>query len=99
MSDGISEMFDRQAEELANDLPLPDGELMEPPASSYQVGGTHYQAAVQPWDIIDAWEMDFYEGNALKYLLRYRFKGKPLEDLEKLEHYVKRMKENYIGSL
>lgn len=85
MSDGISAMFDRQAEEQAS--------------STYQVGGSHYQAAIQPWEIIDAWEMDFYEGNALKYLLRYRFKGKPLEDLEKLEHYIKKMKENYIASL
>lgn len=67
--------------------------------STYQVGGDHYQAAIQPWEIIDAWEMDFYEGNALKYLLRYRFKGKPVEDLEKLEHYVKRIKENYLASL
>ena len=67
-------------------------------SSSYQVGGTHYQAAIQPWDIIDAWELDFFEGNALKYLLRYKYKGKALEDLEKLEHYVKRMKENYLAT-
>lgn len=85
MSDGVSAMFDRQAEERES--------------STYQVGGCHYQAAIQPWDIIDAWELDFYEGNALKYLLRYRFKGKPMEDLEKLEHYVKRMKENYLATL
>ena len=84
MSDGISEMFDRQAEERAS--------------STYQVGGNHYQAAIQPWDIIDAWELDFYEGNALKYLLRYKFKGKAMEDLEKLAHYVERMKENYIAA-
>ena len=68
-------------------------------SSSYQVGGTHYQAAIQPWDIIDAWELDFFEGNALKYLLRYKYKGKALEDLDKLAHYVQRMKENYIASL
>lgn len=85
MSDGISAMFDRQAEERES--------------STYQVGGNHYQAAIQPWDIIDAWELDFYEGNALKYLLRYKFKGKSLEDLEKLAHYVQRIKENYIASL
>ena len=68
-------------------------------SSSYQVGGTHYQAAIQPWDIIDAWELDFFEGNALKYLLRYKYKGKALEDLDKLAHYVQRMRENYIASL
>lgn len=67
-------------------------------AQSYQVGGTHYQAAIQPWEIIDAWELDFYEGNALKYLLRYKYKGKAIEDLEKLEHYIKRMKENWLAA-
>ena len=87
MSDGISAMFDRQAEER------------ERTSSTYQVGGDHYQAAIQPWDIIDAWELDFYEGNALKYLLRYKFKGKALEDLDKLAHYVQRLKENYIATL
>jgi alpha-ketoglutarate-dependent taurine dioxygenase len=52
-----------------------------------QIGGTHYQKAIQPWDIISAWELDFWEGNVLKYLLRYRFKD-GVKDLEKAKHYL-----------
>lgn len=53
-----------------------------------QVGGDHYQGGdLQPVDVIDAFHLDFYEGNALKYLLRYEKKnGK--EDLLKAIHYI-----------
>lgn len=54
-----------------------------------QVGGDHYaRHAIQPWDIIDAYGLDFYEGNALKYLLRR--KGNRLEDLRKCMHYLEK---------
>lgn len=96
MGSGLDDYWDKKIRQEVQETPEKNPLRS---ADSYQVGGTHYQSAIQPWDIIDAWEMDFYEGNALKYLLRYRFKGKPLEDLEKLEHYVKRMKENYLASL
>jgi hypothetical protein len=56
-----------------------------------QVGGTHYQKAIQPWDIIDAYDLDFYEGNALKYLLRR--KNNRAEDLEKAIHYLEKCRE------
>lgn len=53
-----------------------------------QVGGQHYKnKAMQPWDIIDAWGLDFYEGNVLKYLLRAKFKN-GVEDLKKARHYL-----------
>lgn len=55
-----------------------------------QVGGTHYvQYAIQPWDIIDCYRLDFYEGSALKYLLRR--KDNRLQDLEKCKHYLERL--------
>lgn len=55
-------------------------------ARDIQVGGDHYKKAIQPWDIIDAFDLDFYEGNALKYLLRR--KTNRLEDLKKCAHYI-----------
>ena len=59
-------------------------------ASSKQVGGTHYkQETIQPWDIIDEYELGFYEGNVLKYLLRD--KGNKKEDLEKAVHYLEKI--------
>lgn len=52
------------------------------------VGGNHYrELALQPWEIIDALDLDFYDGNALKYLLRWRKKG-GVEDLKKAVHYI-----------
>ncbi len=59
-------------------------------ASSKQVGGTHYkQETIQPWDIIDEYELGFYEGNVLKYLLRD--KGNKKEDLQKAAHYLEKI--------
>lgn len=61
------------------------------PAEKKQVGGDHYTMhKIQPWDIIDAYGLDFYEGNALKYLLRYKDKN-GAEDLEKAIHYIERI--------
>lgn len=55
-----------------------------------QVGGDHYKKhSIRPWDIIDEWKLNFYEGNILKYLLRR--KSNRLEDLQKIAHYVEKM--------
>ena len=53
-----------------------------------QVGGDHYSKYnIQVVDIIDDHNLDFYEGNILKYLLRYKDKN-GVQDLYKLEHYL-----------
>lgn len=54
---------------------------------STQVGGKHYQRAIQPWDIISEWELDYWEGNVLKYLLRWKHKD-GVQDLQKAKHYL-----------
>lgn len=60
------------------------------PASERQVGGDHYRKfKIQPWDIIDTYDLDFYEGSALKYLLRR--KTDRLEDLKKARHYLDKL--------
>jgi hypothetical protein len=45
------------------------------------------EGALQPFDVIDAWELDFYEGNAVKYLVRWQGKG-GVADLAKAVHYL-----------
>jgi hypothetical protein len=63
-------------------------------AASKQVGGDHYKRHnTQPWHIIDEYELNFYEGNALKYLLRRKSDRK--EDLEKCIHYLEKELEKY----
>lgn len=53
-----------------------------------QIGGDHYSKhSIQPIDIIREYSMDFFEGNALKYLLRYKEKN-GVEDLLKCKDYI-----------
>jgi hypothetical protein len=53
-----------------------------------QIDGDHYtKRKIQPWDIIEEYNLDFFEGNALKYLLRYKDKD-GLIDLKKCKHYI-----------
>lgn len=59
-----------------------------------QVGGDHYLKAIQPWDIIRAWGLNYWEGNIVKYVLRHTGKGK-VEDLEKAKHYLEYLIDNY----
>lgn len=52
----------------------------------------YYQGAgMQPFDVIDAFGLDFYAGNVIKYLFRAGKKGPALSDLEKARHYIDRM--------
>lgn len=59
-----------------------------------QVGGEHYFNAIQPWDIIRAWDLNYWEGNVIKYVLRHKGKNKT-EDLAKAIHYLEYLIENY----
>ena len=54
-----------------------------------QIGGDHYQRDIQPWDIIDCYNLTFYEGNVIKYVLRHREKN-GIEDLKKAKHYLEK---------
>jgi len=52
-----------------------------------QVGGDHYRTLkIQPWEYIEANNLDFWEGNVVKYITRR--KGSRLEDLKKAKHYL-----------
>ena len=60
-------------------------------ANDQQVGGDHYtRQAIQPWDIIVANKLNFFEGNALKYLLRWKYKD-GVKDLLKARHYIDKL--------
>lgn len=53
-----------------------------------QVGGSHYKAlAIQPVEYIMRNNIPYMEGNAIKYLTRWRDKG-GIEDLQKAKHYI-----------
>jgi hypothetical protein len=59
----------------------------------YQVGGTHYiHHSIQPWDIVDEYNLGYYLGNAIKYILRIKGIGryKRIEDIKKAIHYLEK---------
>jgi hypothetical protein len=60
-------------------------------ANDVQHGGDHYKTkAIQPWDFIISNNIGFLEGNAIKYLCRWRDKG-GIQDLEKARHYIDKL--------
>jgi hypothetical protein len=52
----------------------------------------HYSFSdLQPWDVIDAWGVDYYLGNVLKYICRAGRKSPDrLVDLNKALHYLQK---------
>lgn len=59
-----------------------------PDALKHQEGGDHYKdLKIQPVEYIFANNIPFCEGNAIKYLTRWRSKG-GVEDLKKAKHFI-----------
>ena len=86
---GVDTSQDRSLKEMvenAEDLGLYD-DPPKPPLSQ-QIGGEHYrQGDVQPIEYIHANDMDFFSGNVVKYITRWKYKN-GLEDLKKARHYI-----------
>lgn len=62
-------------------------------ALDVQIGGTHYKdMGIQPIEYIQANALGFFEGNAIKYLTRWKSKG-GIQDLEKAKHYIEMLVE------
>lgn len=57
-------------------------------ALKIQIGGNHYKnLKIQPIEFIMANNLNFCQGNAIKYITRYKSKN-GLEDLQKAKHYI-----------
>jgi hypothetical protein len=53
---------------------------------------SHYtQGRIEPIDVIEDWGLGFCDGNALKYIARFRHKGRAIEDLKKARWYLDRL--------
>lgn len=53
-----------------------------------QVDGNHYKGfGIEPMEYIIANDLNFLQGNVIKYMARYKLKG-GLTDLRKAEHYL-----------
>jgi Protein of unknwon function (DUF3310) len=57
-------------------------------ANDTQVGGAHYKGApVEVWDLVNLLGLDYFQGQVLRYLLRWKDKA-GVEDLHKARHYL-----------
>jgi len=66
-------------------------------ARNHQVGGSHYQKSIQPWDYMEVVLTEeqfkgYLIGNVIKYISRFQEKGGRI-DLEKCSHYLDKLKE------
>jgi hypothetical protein len=50
----------------------------------------HYNKGIETIDYIESWNMNFAQGNVVKYVSRYAMKG-GLEDLKKAQWYLERL--------
>lgn len=57
-------------------------------AKDIQIGGDHYQMKIQPFEFIMENNLNFFQGNVIKYVVRYQKKN-GVQDLEKIIHYCK----------
>jgi hypothetical protein len=72
------------------DVRIPQDGLSPADAPHVQVGGDHYRSTITPFQVIDAWKLDFYRASALKYVMRAGNKpgASAGEDLCKAAHYL-----------
>jgi len=62
-------------------------------ATDKQIGGSHYKEfAIQPAEFIYRNKLGWHEGNAIKYVVRHKFKN-GRQDIEKAIHYLEMLLE------
>ena len=49
------------------------------------------EQAIETYDYIRSWKMDYPESNIIKYVTRHPYKGKSLQDLKKARWYQDRL--------
>ena len=66
-------------------------------ATDKQIGGNHYKGKIQPIELIVSHDLDFIDGNTVKYAVRNK-KGENLkEKYDKIIHYCELAKELKCG--
>ncbi len=63
-----------------------------------QVGGDHYKhCGIQPVEYIAQNNLDYFEGNVVKYITRHKTKGEGAKDIQKVIHYAELILELTYG--
>jgi len=56
----------------------------------------HYKKGkIEPIDFVISHQLNFLEGNVVKYIIRYKWKSDPLVDLKKARYYLDRLIQEY----
>ncbi len=78
-------------------MSIPEERFNPSKAAARQIGGSHYKGKTcECWTIIDEYGLDYYRGNALKYILRNKMDT--YEDIQKAQHYLEKWLEVNKGS-
>jgi hypothetical protein len=62
-----------------------------------KINPDYYRGGIETADYIDSHSMDYFQGNVIKYVTRYKRKN-GLEDLKKAEWYLQRLIKQYESS-
>ncbi len=87
----IDAMFNEKPVHIKTPYPKPKDDVNHP---------DHYTHGIEVTDFLASWEMDWFRGNIIKYIVRCPYKNNGLKDLKKakwyLEDLIKRVeKEEY----
>jgi len=66
-------------------------------AIDYQIGGNHYKGKIQPIELIISHNLDFIDGNIVKYAVRNKKGENQKEKYDKIIHYCQLAKELKCG--
>ena len=58
----------------------------------------HYSGGIEPIKFIRSHGMDYATGAAIKYLVRYKYKGEPKQDLLKARAYIDLLLQDFGGT-
>ena len=66
-------------------------------ATERQIGGNHYKGKIQPIELIVSHNLDFIDGNIVKYAVRNKKGENQKEKYDKIIHYCELAKELKCG--
>ena len=83
------EAWDRELERLGRH------DLIKKNVGSVDSPPIHYNTGIEPVKFITSHGLGFLEGNIIKYIVRYKMKGNPVEDLHKARTYIDLLLKQY----
>ena len=67
---------------------MTEDQVNNPPHYNFNHKG---EKAIETYEYIESWCMNYTQGNIIKYVSRYPYKGKALEDLQKARWYINKL--------